>query len=82
MSSQSTANASVFIDPVTSAILHSSGTVVATCSGQRSFPSLTDHESDLESDDEQDSESESGSETSSHRAPSRTLDNSIKVWSL
>ncbi|KAE9371386.1 WD40 repeat-like protein [Stipitochalara longipes BDJ] len=68
-------------DPVTSAIVHSSGTVVATCSGQRSFPSLREDESDVESDDEQDSDS--ASEASSHsRAPSRIPDNSIKVWSL
>lgn len=69
-----TANVNVFADPVTSAILHSSGTVVATCSGQRSIPSLRD--------DGSDSDSESDTSSHSSTAPSPTPDNRIKVWSL
>jgi hypothetical protein len=75
----------VSIDPVTSAILHSSGTVVATCSGQRSSPSFQKDGSDSgEEDNEQSSESESESETSSRSSKEahRTPDNSIKIWSL
>jgi hypothetical protein len=67
---------------VTSTILHSSGTVVVTCSGQRSFPSLRDDASEAESDDEQASDNESQTSNHSSEAPSRTPDNSIKVWSL
>ena len=69
-----TANVNVLTDPVTSAILHSSGTVVATCSGERSFPSLRE--------DESDSDSESDTSSHSSTAPSPTPDNRIKVWSL
>jgi telomerase Cajal body protein 1 len=69
-----TANVNVFADPVTSAILHSSGTVVATCSGERSFPPLRE--------DESDSDSESDTSSYSSTAPSPTPDNRIKVWSL
>jgi hypothetical protein len=71
-----TANVNVFADPVTSAILHSSGTVVATCSGQRSFQSLREDGSDSDSDSESDTSSHSST------APSPTPDNRIKVWSL
>lgn len=83
-------------DPVTSTIVHSSGTVVATCSGQRSTPTTDDSESSSEdSDSDEDSvedsdescsdeESESQSATP-NQAPmlnSRAPDNSIKVWCL
>jgi hypothetical protein len=69
-----TADVNVFADPVTSAILHSSGTVVATCSGQRSSP--------YPREDESDSDSESDTSSHSSTAPSPTPDNRIKVWSL
>ena len=69
------------VDPVSSTFVHSSGTVVATCSGQRSIPNLgNDDSSESESDSEGDSEDEN---SPSHSAkPHWTPDNSIKVWSL
>jgi hypothetical protein len=71
-----------FADPVSSTVVHSSGTVVATCSGQRT-PLLSD-EDDISSDeDESDSDASSGDQsTRSPRSTGRTPDNSIKVWSL
>lgn len=80
-----------FADPVTSTVVHSSGTVVATCSGQRSEPKFDDSESESEEsgsdEDSEDSGSNNGSEVeSSTSSPpamsSRTPDNSIKIWSL
>ena len=71
-------------DPITSAVVHSSGTVVATCSGQRAFLSLGEDESD-EASEEQASDGEDREDQSSRHSskpPSRTFDNSIKVWSL
>lgn len=73
--------------PVTSTIVHSSGTVVATCSGQRSVPTFEGSESGSEddsSDSEEDSdESERSSRSSSQRSfQKKCPDNSIKVWSL
>lgn len=69
------------VDPVSSTVVHSSGTVVATCSGQRSVPNLGDNDS---SESESDSEDGSEDENSlSHSVKSHgTPDNSIKVWSL
>ncbi|PSS16721.1 hypothetical protein M430DRAFT_19694 [Amorphotheca resinae ATCC 22711] len=69
-------------DPVSSTVVHSSGTVVATCSGQRT-PLLSD-EDDISSDEEEsDSDASSGDQsTRSPRSTGRTPDNSIKVWSL
>lgn len=71
-----------FADPVSSTVVHSSGTVVATCSGQRT-PLLSD-EDDISSDEEEsDSDASSGDQsTRSPRSTGRTPDNSIKVWSL
>lgn len=69
-------------DPITSAVVHSSGTVIATCSGQRAFPSLGEDESDDEAGEEQTSDGEDQSSRHSSKPPSRTSDNSIKVWSL
>jgi len=71
-------------DPITSAVVHSSGTVVATCSGQRAFLSLGEDESD-EASEEQASDGEDREDQSSRHSskpPSRAFDNSIKVWSL
>jgi hypothetical protein len=68
-------------DPITSAVVHSSSTVVATCSGQRAFLSLGEDESD-EASEEQASDGEDQSSKHSSKPPSRTFDNSIKVWSL
>lgn len=76
--------------------MHCSGTVVATCSGQRSIPDVEasdsssndDGSSGGPSDDEDgdptnigDSDDEQ-SPTCSIKPTGRTLDNSIKVWSL
>lgn len=69
-------------DPVTSTVVHSSGTVVATCSGQRSSPGAGHREGSQDSDDScgEGPDDEELSSTSS--SPFRTPDNSIKVWSL
>jgi hypothetical protein len=63
-------------DPVTSTAVHSSGTVVATCSGQRSIPDegVDGNTSENEEDVEQMREHST--------KPTRSPDNSIKVWSL
>ena len=85
-----------FVDPVSSTIVHSSGTVVATCSGQRAVPDFGNTESDSESnesgeDETDESEDETNgpedsigdsSSTYSMKATGQTPDNSIKVWSL
>jgi hypothetical protein len=83
-------------DPVTSTIVHSSGSVVATCSGQRSEPNFDDSESESEENDSDEESEESGSDIGSDsgsegessissqsvKLSSRTPDNSIKIWSL
>ena len=84
-----------FLDPVSSTIVHSSGTVVATCSGQRTIPDFENTGSDSEdsenSEDETDEfddptngsdDSDRDSSTHSIKSTVRTPDNSIKVWSL
>jgi hypothetical protein len=76
--------------------VHSSGTVVATCSGQRAIPDFED--SDVSSGDSESSEDETdeedgdtnsyensdGNESSTYsvKPTGRTPDNSIKVWSI
>ncbi|TVY23678.1 hypothetical protein LHYA1_G006553 [Lachnellula hyalina] len=81
-------------DPVTSTIVHNSGTVVATCSGQRSTPmidnsgsSSEDSSSDEDSDEDSDescSDEESKSESAtSNQAPMLTStapDNSLNLY--
>jgi hypothetical protein len=49
---------------VTSSTVHSSGTVVATCSGQRSSSALVDYENDDSSGSESSSESSDSSSNS------------------
>ncbi|KAI9801822.1 MAG: hypothetical protein M1825_003195 [Sarcosagium campestre] len=72
-------------DPVTSTIVHHSGSVVATCSGQRK-PLSTDWEDSSDSDDssmEDAQASSSASSSSSHQLPeTKFMDNSLKVWKL
>jgi hypothetical protein len=77
-------------------VLHNSGSVIATCSGQRSLtPIIEDTSSDSEESDEEEIEEdgidEDGSDTDessddlptrSVKATGRTPDNSIKIWSL
>lgn len=70
-------------DPVGSTAMHPSGSVVATCSGQRGTPGLNeddDPDSDDSDDDEgsDEEEEESVASTSLHRTP----DNTLKVWSI
>jgi hypothetical protein len=81
----------LLLDPVTSSVVHSSGTVMATCSGQRRFPDTSLDLSDSDTGDEEgsfdedDPTSDPSSNTSSRSSPSvtsRKLDNSIRVWSL
>ncbi|KAK0119680.1 hypothetical protein ONS95_011116 [Cadophora gregata] len=71
-------------DPVTSTAVHSSGTVVATCSGQRSSPGLSISEEVEENDGSSDDDSDDHGSSSVHSSPRdlHTPDNSIKVWSL
>ncbi len=68
-------------DTVTSAIVHSSGTVFATCSGQRSYLSFSKDEVDETNDEQISDGKEQSPRQSSHIRP-RTPDNSIKVWRL
>ncbi|PVH82194.1 hypothetical protein DL98DRAFT_415466 [Cadophora sp. DSE1049] len=71
-------------DTVTSTAVHSSGTVVATCSGQRSSPGAGYCEGSEDSDNgsDEDSDDEELSSAYSSFIGLRTPDNSIKVWSL
>jgi hypothetical protein len=71
------------IDPVSSTVLHNSGSVIATCSGQRAAPAAGNHddnaassdeESDEESDeDDEDESSDSGSDGGSSHSSVQTL---------
>lgn len=74
------------IDPVGSIVLHPSGTVVATCSGQRAEFNLADDSTSDDSDNESSDEQHASSSPQSHarkaKATGRTPDNSLKVWSL
>ena len=90
----STSNcADCYSDSVSSAIVHSSGTAVATCSGQRSISNFEDSDDGSEEGEstikpinlEKTPSSrigERGSETHPFNVTDRTPDNSIKVWSL
>ncbi|KAL3418477.1 WD repeat domain-containing protein [Phlyctema vagabunda] len=78
-------------DPVTSTIVHNSGTVVATSSGQRAAFTVGDEsgsdsesESESKSDDEGDSDSDSNEDTQTSDSEDyrRIPDNSIKVWAM
>ncbi|KAF7869883.1 hypothetical protein EAF04_004667 [Stromatinia cepivora] len=72
--------------PIGSTVLHPSGTVVATCSGQRAEININDDGTSIDSDeDSSDDESASDSQQfqSTIRKPrGRIPDNSLKVWSL
>lgn len=76
--------ADYFADPVGSTIVHNSGTVVATCSGQRSIPDFEDTDSSSEEGESADEATDDGDEflTRASKATARTPDNSLKVWSL
>ncbi|APA13161.1 hypothetical protein SS1G_14062 [Sclerotinia sclerotiorum 1980 UF-70] len=71
-----------------STVLHPSGTVVATCSGQRAETNINAADDDTSinageesSDDESTSDSQKPY-SAIRKTKSRTLDNSLKVWSL
>ncbi|TGO51815.1 hypothetical protein BCON_0154g00350 [Botryotinia convoluta] len=74
-------------DPIGSTVLHPSGTVIATCSGQRAETNIDVDVNDDDTSDEDSSDDESA--PNSLQSPSRTPkdtggtpDNSIKVWTL
>ncbi|CAD6446272.1 4b9964d5-f52e-4aa1-8318-58c179e78714 [Sclerotinia trifoliorum] len=73
-------------DPIGSTVLHPSGTVVATCSGQRAETNINDDDTSTDSEeDSSDDESASDSQQSPsmiRKTKGRTPDNSLKVWSL
>ncbi|RKF71912.1 Telomerase Cajal body protein 1 [Golovinomyces cichoracearum] len=64
-------------DPVTSTIVHSSGTVVATSSGQRRYPAVN-----RVSEDFSDTSDSSSDITSFSACSSVISDNTLKIWSL
>ncbi|RKF83863.1 Telomerase Cajal body protein 1 [Golovinomyces cichoracearum] len=64
-------------DPVTSTTVHSSGTVVATSSGQRRYPAVN-----RVSEDFSDTSDSSSDITSFSACSSVISDNSLKIWSL
>ncbi|TQS38403.1 hypothetical protein Golomagni_01090 [Golovinomyces magnicellulatus] len=66
-----------FLDPVTSTIVHSSGTVVATSSGQRRYPAVNKF-----SEDFSDSSDSSSDMTSLSACSPVIYDNNLKIWSL
>jgi hypothetical protein len=69
-------------DPISSTMIHTSGSVVATCSGQRSFQNdQADIEDTADSDTSKD-ETTPSSFTTSTKSMSRTPDNSLNLWSL
>lgn len=73
---------------MTSTIVHPSGTVVATSSGQRHVqePSYDDsddeYDSDLSEDGDDQEDSDSSASSGSSRPPLKIPDNSLKAWSL
>ena len=86
-------NSNLVVDPVSSTVVHRTGTVVATCSGKRADQiAYGDSESETESESNSDTDSseeeddsssdDESTSTSSARPLSQTPDNSIKVWSL
>lgn len=74
------------IDPIGSTVLHPSGTVIATCSGQRIETNIdVDNDDDTSDEDSSDDESAPNSLQSPPRTPKdtgRAPDNNLKVWSL
>jgi telomerase Cajal body protein 1 len=77
-------------DPVSSTVLHNSGSVIATCSGQR-VQSVIEEDTVISEEDDGIDEKEQGRrfDEGSHHPPTRlparttrTPDNSINVWSI
>lgn len=76
-------------DPVSSTILHNSGTVIATCSGQRVQSKFEDDSGSSDGEEISEREEADHSDESSHDSlgkfptgTNRIPDNSIKVWYL
>lgn len=80
-------------DPVTSTTLHPTGSVLATCSGQRHYnasldPGSKETESDIDSSNASSQSSRSSLSTQSSVSansdidPSCAFDNSLKIWAL
>ena len=67
------------VDAVSSAVLHPTGTVLATCSGQRHLGERV--EKNWESEDDESEESSSGSSVG-ESVRGEGYDNSLKVWAL
>lgn len=68
-------------DPIGSTAMHPSGSVVATCSGQRGRPYL---EENSDNDDESGNSGEDSDEEDSPPKPlhSQASDNTLKIWSI
>ncbi|CZR63410.1 related to guanine nucleotide-binding protein [Phialocephala subalpina] len=74
-----------YADPIGSTAMHPSGSVVATCSGQRGRPHFEEDSDGDESNDTGEDSSDEGShdETSpSVTSQSRASDNTLKIWSI
>jgi hypothetical protein len=70
-----------FEEPVSAVAVHPSGTVVATCSGQRHMDGdMATKDSDAHAANGNQSEDEGGEALSNVTAPS--YDNTLKIWSL
>ena len=67
------------LDAISSAVLHPTGTVLATCSGQRHFCERV--KKNWESEDHESEESSSGSSVEESMRDDG-YDNSLKVWAL
>ena len=76
-----TADQFVVVDAVLSAVTHPSGTVLATCSGQRHVIDFGDNLSSQSEASDSDGE-RSLLRSSSISSFDRSYDNSLKVWDL
>ncbi|KAK2731421.1 hypothetical protein FQN55_004700 [Onygenales sp. PD_40] len=66
----------VHCDPVTSAVVHPMGSVVATCSGQKKYPALDENEGN------ETAESNVNASWPASEAITDNLDNTLKIWAL
>jgi hypothetical protein len=67
---------------VSSTVLHSSGTVIATSSGQRYATVIGEDDSSSGEEENDPDDSSDGLSPRPPKAMGRTPDNSIRVWSL
>lgn len=70
-----------YLDPIGSTAMHPSGSVVATCSGQRGRPYLEEDSDDDDRNDDSDADSETV-EPPTVKSHSREPDNTLKIWSI